>query len=340
MALPPEVHRVVSRGKPYYYWHPGRGTKRAAGAIRLPDADHEPRAFWIEVERLGGKPMYEAKSLAAMLERYSASEQYDGLSAATKRDYGRYVAFWTAQLGRFTASDIRASHVLHVRDEQFAGKRSTGNHAVAVLSAAYVWGIPRDFSATNPAKQVPQSKVETDGRLPWPPWALEIAHRHFRPELRRAVAIGLYTGQRLADVLKMQRSEIEENGIYVRQNKTQKGLFLPFHEALKPEIEAALAEPHEYLICREDGRPFTSQDFQAMWSREMAKEPHGRIKREGFSFHGLRTLAVAALAGSGLNSIQISAITGQSLSIIERYLKNHRQRELASQAIKAWEDAS
>lgn len=338
MPLPTEVHRVVARGKPYYYWHPGRGTSRAEGKpVRLPDAERETRRFWEEVERLGGKPQYEERSLAIMLQRYGASDQFGKLSAATRRDYARYLAFWTEHLGRFGAADIRASHIMLIRDREHAGKLSTGNHAVAVLSAAYVWGIPRDFAVHNPAKDVPHSRIETDGRLPWPPWALEIAHKHFRPELRRAVALGLYTGQRLGDVLRMQRSDIEADGIRVKQSKTKKDLFVPFHEAIKPEIEAALASPHDFLVCREDGRPFTSQDFQAMWSREMAKEPHGRIKREGFSFHGLRTLAVAALAATGNDAIRVASITGQSLNIVERYLKDHRQRELSSQAIKAWE---
>lgn len=340
MALPPEVHRVVARGKPYYYWHPGRGTAHAIDKpVRLPDAETDTRRFWAEIERLGGKPEYDEGSLATMLERYAASEQFTALSAATRKDYARYVEFWTAHLGKFGAADIRASHILHVRDEEYAGKLSTGNHAVAVLSAAYKWGIPRDYAVHNPAKNVPKSKIESDGRLPWPPWALEIAHRHFRPELRRAVALGLYTGQRLGDVLRMRRDHVQGNAIRVKQSKTKKDLDVPIHGALRPEIDEALASPHDFLVCRSDGRPFTAQDFQAMWTREMAKEPHGRIKREGFSFHGLRTLAVATLAATGNDAIRIASITGQSLNIVEHYLREHRQRELSAQAIRAWETA-
>ena len=341
MHLPPEVHRVISRGKPYYYWHPGRGTKRAEGKpVRLPDAEDKPKEFWIAVEQLGGKPEYDAKSLGTMLQTYAASEQFGDLSKATQRDYGRYVKFWTEHLGRFGAADIRASHIIHVRDEQYAGKLSTGNHSVAVLSAAYVWGIPRDYAVHNPAKAVPQSKIKSDGRRPWPTWALEIAHKHFRPELRLAVALGLYTGQRLGDVLRMERGHVGPGGISVTQSKTGKDLLIPIHRTLRPDIDAALAGPHEFLVCREDGRAYTGQDFQAMWSREMAKEPHARIKREGFSFHGLRTLAVAVLAAAGNDAIRIAAITGQSLNIVEHYLSDHRQKELGAQAIGAWEKSA
>lgn len=340
MHLPPEVHRVIARGKPYYYWHPGRGTKRADGKpVRLPDAEQNPKEFWIEVERLGGKAEYAPKSLAVMLRDYEASPQFrDDLSEATKRDYARYLKFWTLHLGKYTAEALRASHILHIRDEFLAGKLSTGNHAVAVLSAAFLWGIPRDHSVFNPCEKVPKSKIETEGRRPWPPWALEIAHDHFRPELRRAVALGLYTGQRIGDVLKMRADQIEGDvaGLKLTQSKTGKPLFIPFHDSLRPEIAQALADGHDYLVCRPDGRPFSGQDFQAMWSREMAKEPHGRIKREGFSFHGLRTLAVCVLAET-TDALRISAITGQSLNIVERYLKDHRQRELAAQAISAWQ---
>lgn len=340
MVLPPEVHRVVARGRPYYYWHPGRGTKRAEGKpIRLPDAEEKPKEFWIAVERLGGKPRYEAKSMAAMIEAYAASEHFEKLSDMTRRDYVRYLKFWTDQLGEFPVADVEACHIMDFRDLEYRGKASTANHSVAVLSAVYVWGIPRRFARSNPASDVKRIKIETDGRLPWPTWALEIAHEHFRPELRLAVALGLYTGQRLGDVLRMQRSDIGPGGIRVKQSKTKKGLMIPIHRTLRPDIDAALAGPHDYLVCREDGRPFTGQDFQAMWSREMAKEPHGRIKREGFSFHGLRTLAVAVLAKNGNDAIRIASITGQSLNIVELYLRDHSQQELGAQAIAAWENA-
>jgi hypothetical protein len=41
-----------------------------------------------------------------------------------------------------------------------------------------------------------------------------------------------------------------------------------------------------------------------------------------------------------VDAIRIASITGQSLNVVERYLRDHRQRELATQAIKAWESAA
>jgi integrase len=271
-----------------------------------------------------------------MLTAWRNSADFDALAAATQRDYDRYIGLWREKIGEFPARDIRPVHVIAVRDE-LADRPTTANHAVAVLSAGYIWGAPRDYSTTNPCSLVPKLTVETEGRLPWPAWALEIAATQFRAELRRSVALGLYTGQRLGDVLSMRLVDIDREGINVRQSKTGKRLWIPFHAALKAEIEAARKDGRIYLVSREDGRPFTAQDFQAMWTREMKKEPQGRIRREGFSFHGLRTLAVVVLAESGMDAIRISSITGQSLNVVEGYLKDHRQRELAMQAIKAWE---
>ena len=136
------------------------------------------------------------------------------------------------------AREIQVSVVADRRSPSLAKRRFR-------LSQASVRSIPQRLGRTlNPAGS-------SGGTWPGPTSALELAAKHFRPELRRAVAVGLYTGQLLRDVLKMERRHTEGEGIAIKQNKIGKGLFVPFHQALKPEIDAAHAEPGEFLICWE-----------------------------------------------------------------------------------------
>lgn len=44
-SVPRGVQRVVSRGKVYYYWQPGKGTPSASARIRLPGSPGDA-AFW------------------------------------------------------------------------------------------------------------------------------------------------------------------------------------------------------------------------------------------------------------------------------------------------------
>jgi hypothetical protein len=45
IELPAHVNAVRVKGRPYYYYQPGRGTKKAAKAVRLPDDPRQPE-FW------------------------------------------------------------------------------------------------------------------------------------------------------------------------------------------------------------------------------------------------------------------------------------------------------
>lgn len=53
VSLPRHVHRVVSRGREYYYYQEGRGTPHAGERIRLPDNPQTPE-FWSAVRQAQG----------------------------------------------------------------------------------------------------------------------------------------------------------------------------------------------------------------------------------------------------------------------------------------------
>lgn len=51
--LPDGVMRTLYKGKPYYYFQNGRGSKNPGPRIRLPDELASPE-FWAEYARLSG----------------------------------------------------------------------------------------------------------------------------------------------------------------------------------------------------------------------------------------------------------------------------------------------
>ena len=55
IELPPHVNVVRVKGRPYYYFHPGRGTKNAGKPLRLPDDPRSPE-FWAAYHRLTNAP--------------------------------------------------------------------------------------------------------------------------------------------------------------------------------------------------------------------------------------------------------------------------------------------
>lgn len=53
VSLPKGVHRVVSRGREYFYFQTGRGTTHVGERIKLPNDPHSPE-FWQAVRQAQG----------------------------------------------------------------------------------------------------------------------------------------------------------------------------------------------------------------------------------------------------------------------------------------------
>jgi integrase len=84
---------------------------------------------------------------------------------------------------------------------------------------------------------VPKLETDEEGARPWPVWAYSLIEEHAREDVRRAVLLARYTGQRQSDVLRMAPADVEDGGINVVQQKTGKELWVPLHDDLVGALE-------------------------------------------------------------------------------------------------------
>lgn len=333
VKLPEGVHAIKRKSGRYaYYWRPHRGTARAGASVRLPD-NPESVEFWTEIKRLKLPPA-EIGSLAKMIDTYFQSPHFGGLKPNTQREYRRYMTSLRAALPSEQADDLKPHHIATMRDAM-GDTPAKANAYMRAIGAVYDWGRERGLCSSNPALGL--TKLKVGEYRPWPQWAWELAQTAMREDLRTACALGLYTGQRLGDVLNMQLGDIRNNAISVHQAKTGKALQIPLHTELRPIIAAARARGAIYIVSRTEGRPFSVDQFHAAWSREMEKEPQGKIRQAGLVFHGLRKSACVKMAEAGCTEKQIAAVTGQSLAMVEHYTKAAEQLGLAKAAIERLE---
>jgi hypothetical protein len=78
--------------------------------------------------------------------------------------------------------------------------------------------------------------------------------------------------------------------------------------------------------------------LRAAWTRLMNDTPAGLIRKEGYTFHGLRASSVEKLRERGCDNLQIEAITGMSPTMITRYSRFANQKRLAKAAVRRLED--
>ncbi len=355
MKLPTGVHRHIGRprngtaGKIRYYWNPGRGTENAGVRVRLPDDPYSPE-FWAELNRLrsNGEVVVQvigtpSKTIGQMVDAYIASPGYSKLADSTQREYLRYLLQLQEGLGSADPRALRPSDVATIRDNLAkAGTPGKANAMVAIIGALFAWGLELGWADINPSRGV--SKIDGEEYQPWPDWALEQYPALFPPDLKRGIDLALYTGQRISDVVKMHRRDLNESDgvwtLYVKQKKTQKELWLPLHPAL-----AGVLDETGWLAPKKDGGQWTVDQYHAAWGRAMEDKqgnprPAAVIRDAGLVFHGLRKNATVHLAEVGCSTHEIASITGMSLQIIEHYTKGVRQKRLAVKAMQKVVDAT
>ena len=249
IELPPHVNAVRVKGRPYYYFHPGRGTKGAAKPIRLPDDPRQPE-FWDAYRKARGEPepRPNANAVETLIDAYTAAPEWRQLSDNTRTNWLLYLERIKSKWGPLEVRGIEPRHVLALRDK-YADTPAAANNLLRCLSSMLSWSVPRGWRANNPCLLVPKLK-SGDGYKPWPWDMIELVEKHAPRWMWHAVALALYTGQRQDDVLAMTRGKIKNGLIEVRQEKTGCALAIPAHQRLLPVIGAMRGElgaaPHQH----------------------------------------------------------------------------------------------
>lgn len=328
VGLPKYVQRIIIGGREYFYYQRGRGSASPGRRMKLPNGPHDTE-FWATYKSYLGTELPSARSFDALIAAYKGSPEFTKRAATTQRDYSRYLDIVSTAWGELHVGSIRPKHIIRLRDA-WAETPVAANHLLSVLKTLINWGIPREFSETNPCVYVPKLEVEEGGARPWPLWAYNLIEKHAREDMKRAVMLARHTGQRQADVLRMAPEHVDDDGINVTQQKTGKELWVPLHVELREAVKSWRGSPY---VRTTKGESYTPDRFRAAWTRLMNDTPAGKIRKEGYTFHGLRASSVEKLREAGCGDREIEAITGMSSTMITRYSRFADQKRLAKAAL-------
>ncbi|MGO9443926.1 MAG: tyrosine-type recombinase/integrase, partial [Thiobacillaceae bacterium] len=249
--LPPRmVARLMAKGRRLYYYNGADGTR-----IPLGDDLNLARMKWAEIEANHSTGVH---TFHAIAERYRR-EVLPQKAAKTQREQNKELDRLIAVFGKVQINDIRPMHIRQYLDKRSA--KVAANREVALLShiwttARGVWGYTeKDNPCTRIRnKETPRGVYVDDAEF-------FAVLDHADVPLRDAMLLAYYTGQRLADVLKMTRTHIKEGALWIVQNKTKKRLAISIEGELEQVINAMLRRERSatsiYLIQTDAGRPLT-----------------------------------------------------------------------------------
>jgi integrase len=339
-GMPPHVHVVRAKGREYFYFQIRRGEKLAGRRTKIPgspfDSSGAPDAEWWAVYRqAAGVREDEARGAAGTFSLLIADYQAEGTRKEWRALLQRVKDAW----GDLAVKGIETRHVLALRDK-WASTPARANNMLRALSSMLSWSVPRGWARVNVALNVKKLKGG-EGYAPWPWDAIELFRAKARPEMARAVALALYTGQRQGDVLRMQWHNVEGElvSVEVVQRKTKKQLRIPVHRDLK-FVLAEIGGTEGPVLRDRRGQAWDEPRFRATWHREMNRKEFTSLREKRLVFHGLRKSAVVMLLEAGATDAEVAAVTGQSREMVEHYARQVSQRKLAAAAVLKWEAAA
>ena len=332
--LPTHVKAIRKRsGRVYYYFIKHRETERERRPVRMPDDPASPE-FWsayAELMQLPPPAPARRDTVSDLAAAWQASPEWAAMSFRTQKEWGRLVRIILDGWGDQPVALIEPKHVLAFRDG-FASKPATANNLLRAMSSMLAWSVPRGWRSDNPCREVKQL-AGGDGYDPWPWEVIEDSRIALRGDLWWAVALALYTGQRLSDVLAMRWDAISGGLLAVKQGKTGKRLAIPLHKDLRAVLDT-IPKRAVTILTSAEGTPWTPDGFQTSWR----KHRPAVVVEKGLVFHGLRKSAVVTLLEAGCTDAEVSAITGQSRAMVEHYARMVNQEKLARSAILRWEN--
>lgn len=238
------------------------------------------------------------------------------------------------QISRFDTRIVRVLRDRKVGEDGRTGAAAANNRLKAIRRV-FAYGVEYHGLERNCGRDVSKLKLESEG---YHSWTLEEITEFEKvhqvgTKARMALALLLYTGQRISDVAVMGRQHISAGWLSLRQHKNRYRhpvtVEFPVVAELQRIINASPTGDMTFLTT-EYGKPFTTNGLGNKFRTwcDQAGLQH-------CSAHGLRKACAARLAELGCTSHEIMSITGhRSLNEVERYTAAARRRISAKAAVE------
>ena len=197
---------------------------------------------------------------------------------------------------------------LEWRDEIAKSSPRQADYIITVFARALSWALDRGMISVNmlerPGRVWRGSRAEKVWTNADEARFLDVASA----QMALALMLGLWTGQRQGDLLRLTWSAYDGHFIRLRQSKTGVRVIIPVGAPLKAILDAT-SRSTPFIISSGDDRPYTSDGFAPRGARRV-----GDTGVKGLTFHDLRGTAVSRLATAGATEMEIAAITGHAVS--------------------------
>jgi integrase len=338
---------------------PGNVKRTVALPVRKPNAVYRSREHLTEreVERLG--LARHAGTFNGLVRDYTLSIEFtEKLATSTQIEYRRMLTAAESEFGDMPLVALEDTRVrkdlLDWREKvaRSSGEREADNRLSAV-SAMLTWAVEHGRITANYLRGFKRLYHVDRSEIVWLPERIAPFMKVAPIEMQRALLLGLHTGQREGDILRMPWSAYDGTTIKLRQSKARRGktlgrlIEIPCTVALRRMLDG-MERVSPLILTTKTGQSFKKRYFARLWTEATTKAGLRSVSLPGsdqpveLHFHDLRGTAVTLLSEAGCTPQQVATITGHSLKTVSRILERYlaRTRGLAEQAIFNFENSS
>jgi len=268
-------------------------------------------------------------SFDALCVSYYRSPEFRGLKDSTQTTRRNIIERFRKEHGRKPVARLTREHVRNIIGTK-AETPESANNLLKVLRVMLDYAISIDMIANNPAIGVRRYKSRSDGFHIWSEAEVaqfEAAYPIGTKE-RLALALLLYTAQRVSDVVRMGWQHIKGGSIAVRQEKTDTPLMLEMHPQLVSILATVPRSNLTFLLTERDAA-FSAAGLSNWFGKRCRA-----AGLTGCTAHGLRKLALTRRANAGASTEMLKAFGGHKTSKdVEHYVRAADQVRLDRQGL-------
>jgi integrase len=314
------VHKVTVRladksKKAYYYaWR---------GGPRMENTDPKSRDFMREyIELTADRNQDPVKGcLGELINEYKASPDFDNLADSTKEINGYSIKrimdrYFDFPLQALSEKGARREFMQWRNDLAKERGLAAADRAMSILKRILQYGINMEMIDTHPLKDV--NKVYNGSRkdIIWTDLDIKKLKAIDNEKITQALILGLWTGQRQGDLLKLRWNAYDGHTLSVEQSKTKTYVRVKVSAELKTMLDS-MERTAVTILTNQAGKPWGS-GFKSSWRKSC-----GRAGIEGLRFHDLRGTFVTLAWRNGATIEEISDVTGHSIKYAERIIRKH-----------------
>lgn len=298
----------IYAGEYAWNWHrrdPETGKQKT---IRLTALDAEPSEIILAYQKK--QKEYDKKSasikrrgsVADLISNFFDSPTFTDLSKGTQGQYQKNArqilkVFEKTTNGKPVMADsLKPQHIRRYMDLRGQTAKVSANRELAFMSRLYAWAYERGIVSTNPCLGVRRfTEKARDRYITDDEYYAVLAQSDDR--LRAIIEIAYCCAARISDVLKIERKDIREEGIFIAQGKTGKAQIKGWTPRLREAVEVArrVSIQHtRWVLTNSHGNRVAYDTFRAWWttSRDKASKESPDLNFD-FTFHDVKAKSIS-----------------------------------------------